>query len=390
MTVRLRRSIGILGALVLILAACASPQASSTPSTGTSPSATTLPSASGSSDTASPSASATGTTAPTGTPSASPGAGTIYTVVAGDTLYSIARRFDTSVAQLQAWNAERYPSLVGDPASIQAGWQLVVAGEADVTPIPTPTLAPTPRPSTSPATASCHAGNRVAAAPAGVYKRVPNAGPEVALTFDMGGRLDPALDILNFLIANKVCATIFPTGAMSQTTTGRQVLAVIAAHPELFEVGNHTMHHCDLVRGGGGSPTAAPCVTNGRPSTAFVQKELTDAGAIIDQYSGQNPMPYWRPPYGTYDQTLLNVAAGVGYTKTMLWDVDTIDWKPISDGGPTAQQIASKVVANAANGSIVLDHLGGYETLKALQIMVPRLRQRGFTLTSISDLFDGR
>ena len=33
--------------------------------------------------------------------------------------------------------------------------------------------------------------------------------PGVALTFDMGGRMDPAVDIMNFLVANEVCATIF-------------------------------------------------------------------------------------------------------------------------------------------------------------------------------------
>ena len=45
---------------------------------------------------------------------------------------------------------------------------------------------------------------------------------------------------------------------MAQTTQGQQVMAVIKAHPELFEIGNHTMHHCNLVIGGG-SPTTAPC-----------------------------------------------------------------------------------------------------------------------------------
>jgi peptidoglycan/xylan/chitin deacetylase (PgdA/CDA1 family) len=69
-----------------------------------------------------------------------------------------------------------------------------------------------------------------------------------------------------------------------------------------------------------------------------------------------------------------------------MWDVDTIDWKPIADGGPTAQQIATKVVGNAGDGSIVLMHLGGYETLNALEIMIPALRDRGFLLTSLSDL----
>ena len=367
-----RRTVGILLALGIVLSACGSPDASSSAT-----SATPTPTASAS---VSASASASAIPTPIGTPS---GAVTTYVVVAGDTLSSIARRFATTVAQLQAWNADRYPTLATEPGHLQAGWELIVAGDPGVTPLPTPS--PTPVPVTG-----CHAGNRPTSAPTGVYRAIPHAGAEVALTFDMGGRLDPGIDILNFLIANHICATIFPTGAMSTTSGGQKILAVIRAHPELFEVGNHTMHHCDLVHGGLGSPTEAPCKTNGRPTADFVRKELTDTAAILAAGTGQQPVPYWRPPYGTYDQALLNVAAGIGYGKTMLWDVDTIDWKPISDGGPTAQQIADKVVAKAVNGSVVLDHLGGYETLAALRLMVPRLRQRGFLLTSISDLLDGR
>jgi peptidoglycan/xylan/chitin deacetylase (PgdA/CDA1 family) len=362
-----RRSAAILATLALALSACGAPEASS-------PNASPI-------QTVAPPTEATTEPTPSGTV-------TTYVVVGGDTLSSIARRFATSVAQLQAWNAVRYPTLVTDPGTLHAGWELIVAGQAGVTPLPSAT--PGSGPSAPPTTAGCHAGNRPASAPAVLYRKIPNAGPEVALTFDMGGRLEPALDILNFLIANGICTTLFPTGAMSATQTGQRVLAVIRAHPELFEVGNHTMHHCDLVHGGLGSPTEAPCATGGRPSADFVRKELTDAAAILKAGTGQAPMPYWRPPYGTYDQTLLNVAAGIGYGKTMLWDVDTIDWKPISDGGPTAREIADKVVAQAVNGSVVLAHLGGYETLDALKLMVPRLRERGFMLTSISDLLDGR
>lgn len=367
-----RRAAGILLALGVALSACGSSgPGSPSPTSSTTSAPTTSGSGAGS---ASPSAVPTSIGSPTG-------AVTTYVVVAGDTLSSIARLFATTVAQLQAWNADRYPTLLSDPGHLQAGWELVVAGEPGVTPLPTPS------PSTLPA--SCHAGNRPTSAPAGVYRAIPNAGNEVALTFDMGGRLDPGIDILSFLIANHICATIFPTGAMSATTEGQRILAVIRAHPELFEVGNHTMHHCDLVHGGLGSPTTAPCKTSGRPTADFVRKELTDAAAILAAGTGQQPVPYWRPPYGTYDQALLNVAAGIGYGKAMLWDIDTIDWKPISEGGPTAQQIADKVVAKAVSGSVVLDHLGGYETLAALKLMVPRLRQRGFLLTSLSDLLDG-
>ena len=46
------------------------------------------------------------------------------------------------------------------------------------------------------------------------------------------------------------------------------------------------------------------------------------------------------------------------------------------------------MVSRAVDGSIVLMHLGGYETLDALETMVPALRERGFLLTSISDLLN--
>jgi peptidoglycan/xylan/chitin deacetylase (PgdA/CDA1 family) len=259
------------------------------------------------------------------------------------------------------------------------------AGSASVQPSPTASGAPTTSP--TPSATDCQVGNRVAAGAQQTFTTVPNAGHAMALTLDMGGRLDPGVQILNFLIANHVCATIFPTGAISQAAQGQQVMAIIRAHPELFEIGNHTMHHCNLVSGGGGSPTAAPCA-GVNPTAAFIRKELTDAGAIVEQFSGQQPVPYWRPPYGVVNQAVRDAAASVGYTKTFLWDIDTIDWKPISDGGPTAQQIATKVVTNARDGSIVLMHLGGYETLAALAIMVPGLRDRGFLLTSLSDLLN--
>jgi peptidoglycan/xylan/chitin deacetylase (PgdA/CDA1 family)/LysM repeat protein len=367
------RSSLLVGGLVasLLLSACAA--ASPSLVTSSSPSA---------------SAASTGSAAPSAGESASVGQtdapGTTYTVQAGDTLTAIARSWGTTVARLQAWNAERYPSLVSDPDSLQTGWVLLVSGDPGATPTPAATPIPTQPP---PVGSGCRAGNRVAAGSPQTFSAVPGAGNGVALTFDMGGRLDPGVDILHFLIDHKVCATLFPTGAMAQKAQGQQIMAIVRAHPELFEIGNHTMHHCDLVRGGGGSPSEAPCA-GGPPTAAFIRRELTDAAAILKQQTGQDPAPYWRPPYGSVNATVIQAAASVGYTKTFMWDIDTIDWNPISDGGPTAEQIATKVITAAKNGSNVLMHLGGYETLDALRIMVPGLRDRGFLLTSLSDLLN--
>lgn len=225
----------------------------------------------------------------------------------------------------------------------------------------------------------CWSGDKPAAGSAQVLTRIPDAPNQVALTFDMGGRLVPALDIIAFLVEHQVCATIFPTGAASQTAEGAAVLAALRAHPELFEVGNHTVNHCHLVAGGDGpSCPATP------PSDAVIVQELTRAETIISAGFGQSTKPYWRPPYGESDAHVRAVAASAGYTKTFMWDVDTIDWDP----GTTASQIVMRVVPNAASGSIVLMHLGGYATLDALPSVVSQLRGRGFVLTTASDMFD--
>ena len=209
----------------------------------------------------------------------------------------------------------------------------------------------------------------------------------MALTFDMGGRLDPGVDILNFLIRHHVCATLFPTGAMAQTDHGRDIMAIVRAHPELFEIGNHTMHHCDLVHGGLGSPTTAPCA-GGAPTAEFIRRELTDAAAILETQTGQRPVPYWRPPYGSINGAVIQAAAVGGLHQDLhvghRHDRLEADRRWRSHGRADRDQGHHP----GESGSNVLMHLGGYETLNALRIMVPGLRDRGFLLTSLSDLLN--
>jgi peptidoglycan/xylan/chitin deacetylase (PgdA/CDA1 family) len=214
---------------------------------------------------------------------------------------------------------------------------------------------------------------------------LPGAQNQLALTFDMGGRIETGLAIVNRLILDRVCTTFFPTGAMTATPEGQRILALIGAHPELFELGNHTNHHCNLRDGGAGSPTTAPCPRTA-PSEAFIVDELLDAAEILRAASGMEPAPYWRAPYGAADARVLAAAAKAGYTKAFHWDIDTIDWRPVADGGPTAAQIADKVATRAVNGSDVLMHLGGWNTYDALPSMVQRLRAKGLQPTTISDI----
>jgi peptidoglycan/xylan/chitin deacetylase (PgdA/CDA1 family) len=72
----------------------------------------------------------------------------------------------------------------------------------------------------------------------------------------------------------------------------------------------------------------------------------------------------------------------------VTWDVDTIDWRPIRNDppGPTADEIVDKVLANARGGSIVLMHLGGFETFAALPRIVDGLRQGGYRLVTLDEM----
>lgn len=189
----------------------------------------------------------------------------------------------------------------------------------------------------------------------------------------MGGRVEPALDIMRWLIDHEVRATIFMTGAMADnpnTDTGRQVLRLVDSHPGLFELGNHSYAHPDF-----------------RDLSADeMRAELTRAAEAMARFCAQDPRPLFRPPFGGIDDRVVAAVAAAGYTRSVTWDVDTIDWKPEAEGGPTTAAIVAKAVSNARGGSIVLMHLGGYNTLAALPALVDGLRAKGLAFATVSGL----
>ncbi|HUP55286.1 MAG TPA: polysaccharide deacetylase family protein [Methylomirabilota bacterium] len=199
--------------------------------------------------------------------------------------------------------------------------------------------------------------------------------PEIALTLDMGGRVGDALAIMAWLVDHGVHASIFMTGAMAaspNTDAGRQVLGIVNDHPGQFTLGNHSYTHRDF-----------------RTLTAAeIRDEMRRTESALALFCDQDPHPFFRPPSGGYDAAVLAAVGAAGYRTTVMWDIDTIDWRPIANDppGPTADQMVSKVLDKAQNGSIVLMHLGGYETLEALPRIVAGLESAGYDLVTLDEM----
>jgi peptidoglycan/xylan/chitin deacetylase (PgdA/CDA1 family) len=309
-----------------------------------------------------------------GAPTASPTAGaptfvrptpspnptfTTYVVRSGDTLNSIATAFQTSARSIAWWNRGAYPSL--DPESqdyepnrLEIGWELslipgtVVDENNPPTPSPdpnaTPALPPTSGPSGQPS------AQPTAGPAAKAFFHGPRSVSNIALTFDMGGRLDPAVAIVQWLIDHGVHATLFPTGkSATQTVEGVAAMRLAATRPDLFDFANHSWDHPDFT-----DLTAAQ-----------MADQLTRTETALAPVFGSTK-PWFRPPFGASSAAVRAGVGAAGWSSMVMWDVDTIDWRPEADGGPTAADMVAKVLANAEGGSIVLMHLGGYNTLEAL------------------------
>lgn len=304
---------------------------------------------------------------------------TAYVVRSGDTLNSIATTFRTTARSIAWWNRGAYPTL--DPESeayapdhLEIGWILMLLPDTVVddnnpptpSPGPTSTLLPTVGPTAKPSPKPS-----VAPAPATVLSHGPRTAKNIALTFDMGGRLDPAVDIVQWLIDHDIHATLFPTGkSATQTAQGLAAMQLAATRPDLFDFGNHSWDHPDFRT----------------LTTAQMASQLTRTETALVPVVGSTK-PWFRPPYGGWNDTVRAGVGAAGWQYLVLWDVDMIDWRPVSDGGPTAADMVAKLKAKAQGGSIVLMHLGGYNTLAALPGILAAAGDLGLQPVTLGEMF---
>lgn len=196
----------------------------------------------------------------------------------------------------------------------------------------------------------------------------------VALTFTVGNRLEPAVEILELLRSRGVPATIFMSGIVFDQDDTRadaeRALQLIGARPDLFQLGQHGYRAGELA---------------GLPREEVIT-EVEGAEEVLARYGISELGPYFSPAGGAWDPPLLAVLGSLGYPTTVLWDVDPLDWQPPADGGPSAEEVASRVLGSVQGGSIVLLHLGGWNTLPALPAIIDGLAARGLRPVTVAEL----
>jgi peptidoglycan/xylan/chitin deacetylase (PgdA/CDA1 family) len=126
-------------------------------------------------------------------------------------------------------------------------------------------------------------------------------------------------------------------------------------------------------------------------SAATLARLLRRTEAALARYCPQDPRPFLRPPNGGYNAAVLAAVGAAGYRYTVTWDVDTIDWRPVTNDppGPTADQIVARVMGRSSGGSIVPMHLGGYETYEALPRVADGPKAAGYALVTLDELVGG-
>lgn len=189
----------------------------------------------------------------------------------------------------------------------------------------------------------------------------PNSKKVIALTFDDGPNKKYTPLVLDLLKQFKVKATFFLVGSCVKSNPDLVKKIFKNGH----ELANHTATHPDLRK----------------TSLSQLQKEIETTRHEIVKITGYSTK-YFRPAGGVYNQGIVDISQKTKH-KIILWswDQDTLDWTK-----PNHTQIAQKVIKNASGGDIVLMHDNQIQTVNALKIFLPKLKDMGYTFVTISEL----
>ena len=182
---------------------------------------------------------------------------------------------------------------------------------------------------------------------------------KISITIDAAWGDESTLSILDTLDKYNVRATFFLVGSWVDKYPNQVVEIDKRGH----EIGNHSTTHPKM----------------STLSNEQIIKELTVTEKKISDITKKKPNLF-RPPFGDYNDSLINVAKDLGYY-TIQWDIDSLDWRELG-----IEPVVDKVLKNVSSGSIILFHNNAKYIKEYLPIIIERLQDKGFDIVPVSEL----
>lgn len=179
----------------------------------------------------------------------------------------------------------------------------------------------------------------------------------VLLTFDDGpSDSGSTAQILETLAAEHVKAMFFITGYGAKN---RDLVERI--HKEGHVLGPHTATHANL----------RELTPDG------VRAELDPVVKVIEEVSGHKPK-WLRPPYGAYNQSVIDIAKNEYGMDILTWTDGSLDWEGTKNGYKDPNAVIKDTIDQLHPGAVVLMHDTLKHTAEALPGLIKAIRAEGY------------
>jgi peptidoglycan-N-acetylglucosamine deacetylase len=193
--------------------------------------------------------------------------------------------------------------------------------------------------------------------PAPIYRGHPEK-KMVALLVNVawGNEFIPTL--LSVMKKHGVKSTFFLEGNWVKKNTDITKMIYDEGH----EIGNHSYSHPNMKT----------------LSAMRVREQLQKTNDIIDETIGKNPKLF-APPSGSFRDEVVHIADELKM-KTIMWSVDTVDWKK-----PNPKEMMARVLRKAHPGAMILMHPTA-PTAEGIEMLIEGLKAKGYKIGTVSDL----
>lgn len=192
--------------------------------------------------------------------------------------------------------------------------------------------------------------------PQPIYKGNPHK-KSVSIMINVAWGNEYLNSILNTLQSEDVYATFFLDGSWLKKNVELAKQIKLAGH----ELSNHAYSHKNM----------------GDLSDVAAREEIVKTEQLLKEHFDVHNV-WFAPPSGHYDQATVRIAAELGL-KTVLWTIDTIDWK-----NPAPASIVKRVANAVEPGSLILMHPTASSS-EALPDMIKVIKRKGLHIGTVSE-----